>query len=1319
MAPPPPRSRGRRQRTATKHYTDDDPATFTTKGCEGGGVIASSSLLPSSLPLSPFLKRSGASKKRKRPSSSPDQQQQQYYSITHTGRCRPIVEEESTNSTPNNVRISEAIFGRGLGPPPVLPKPHWQSVVTAGNNITCIGLSADESYLVLGHATGQVTLFTATPRLLAVATIRTLALVREEQKRSVSSLSDNNQHHHEQNNKVGSRKYGKQRLLHDHEVELVAIAMSSAKYVVLATRLELECWDAETNTCRWTLALDENQVLQCHALDIHSTSNQILASTLMTPAAIDAESSPLCWLDDMANKITFLPIDKEGNSIQFHTKCTAIWDKSRPHRFLVAGAVGNSIMLLLIDTSTENSTTTTQVVQQVQLPHKMIKQLNVESLVQSPNGSYTLVGSTRGIRLLETDTLATLQVYGDNFSLHGHSIIWQTAFFLTKQQQKHTNSESGNNSIHTTTTTRTTTTNKNDETEWRNQSSVWIVGVPNRNRPPAELHDVLHIWDVLEGKHVAQTMTGPNKCGGFTNIVQFQNGTALLAAVKSGECVTLQQTFQTDFAGIMYPPGYHIIDDNLEYIEDEDECDIIISPQHQQLKQEILSNDSDNDDHDDVEAGDLAMAMRLSILEQQQHAEEAEDVDILHDGLDSIMVPCRPDMTRQNNNQTMDDNDIDKEEAGVSPSRHLKHFEEAASFLANTMKNMPHWNVMLTAENKSFTKEEPSVDIKPMPSQTVRQKRTKAATLEALRRASLNPKLRKTMIAMELWTQGKGSSLQPPVQQQQGDITNQTVHVVDSNIQVHVSRLDGSINSIPKLVSPLDGEYHALAPATKPCNVPSKFYGTVTGPKDTNHYGHVLLGNSSHEESTGLPLFLDDLQGLGMDSARHNSGSNCIACRGRWVIHTCGKRIIPVDYDEVKRAEEEQKYRQEEELKKERAAKRKVADAKRRIMKKKKRAEEEAIRIKKDDLQQQLLQDERKQEAEYRRQHHPHQNKEQRRAEMLERLQHVMDDDQTSFSQQLTATEAFLKAPIQQEHESNYTSLDPPFRPCHLESVPLTSSPAVASFYQDEPSYQQSTTEYSNLPYPDESAYISASPPVTTDGVAVYEQIQSEVNDENAGSQSGYEQETYSNAELLQAATYTTDNATSYSEFDPIQGHGYSNDSSVYSDHQQVPAYHDASASYSTLGTHAEYSYQHSAYLSATTTTALNNMTPSSYSREPYGTPPSDQMDAIDALAALASVATSRSLESSTGKNGMTSSHQLEFTINSRNNNSYHDYNSNENHTDEGARYLSVQNGSWENENTALAFSSGTNGHANLADSDAKSQFAERNHEGSDSYEQR
>ena len=77
----------------------------------------------------------------------------------------------------------------------------------------------------------------------------------------------------------------------------------------------------------------------------------------------------------------------------------------------------------------------------------------------------------------------------------------------------------------------------------------------------------------------------------------------------------------------------------------------------------------------------------------------------------------------------------------------------------------------------------------------------------------------------------------------------------------------------------------------------------------------------------------------------------CLACRGRMVIHSCGKRSLPIDFDEVVRAERDRKEKEEEEKRKQRAEKRRLADARRREARKQKQRELEELKKREEEEQ--------------------------------------------------------------------------------------------------------------------------------------------------------------------------------------------------------------------------------------------------------------------------------------------------------------------------------------------------------------------------------
>jgi hypothetical protein len=1092
-----------------------------------------------------------------------------------------------------------------------LPKPTWQlmqpNISSSSSTYCSTSTAASCPYLALGELTGQVTIYATSPRLLPIATIATRAYQREINQRPPSPTLqqgfrqkrtwENAIHaiqiqtiHYNQNNRQGNK------------------SPSNTAILVLASQMELECWNVTNQTLTWTLPLEED-TQQCHQLHFHP-ENAILLASFRTNATY-----PIWAISPTGIPSNIIPrhADTEETMI-FHTKCTALWDATHTNtkRCLLVGSVAKLTYLVLLQFHTRT------ILQYTIVPHKMMKQINVESLQQSPKGTYTLLGTTRGVRLLDTETLTTLQVYGDQLALHGHSVIWQSASFLTKFTGQPTT----------------------DELQWMLQESVWIVGVPSAHRPPTELQNVLHLWDIGHGKHAAKTMHGPDhKSGGFQSLTQCHD--TIIASVQSGSCYALQPTCLSDFAGIMYPPGYLILDDNLEYLEDEDECDNVVEDDIDD-DEEVFSSDNEEDDDDD-----LAKAMRLSMVEQD--AVEAEHVNILHDGPPlTLQIPCVPHPKLK---QRLEEGTMSAE-----PIYSLLD-QPYTSFVANILNAMPHLEVMRTAKNKPCTKEE--MDVKITPSQTLRQKRTKAATLETLRKASLNPVLRKIMISRELWTEGRGCS------------------ILTTNESVVKTTLEEATNDSP---SDAGDDESGVVPTVSilefddPGHTLGSKYPSLSKMIDPE----IISENRS--DSTSYPIF---------STEKVNSGINCIACRGRWVVHTCGNRSIPVDYDELQRADEEQKFKEREELKKVRAAKRKLADAKRRIMKKKKRAEEEALRLKGGEEQHRLLEEGRKREAEYRRQY-PQQNKEKRRAEMLERLQHTIDDEH-GVRPYIPPADIHQDAPV--EEHTTYDTYYQQFP--SVPSEPTTSSayaaPSTVS-YKDDPTNQEQTanamnTTIAQATHSQPSTHVSE----TQEGETSYHRSEAEYGYEEScaegegqqmpKSQATYEQESYSNAELLQAATYTTDNTTSYTN-EKYQDDAYGNDNSTCDNNAYTPNY--LGVSYAASDQHDDYHYDHPSY--SASITMLGDQTP--FSKTCFATPNSAQSDAIDALAALACAATSRSFESS-DDHAKTPIPYSSYTVDA--NESYHNYHTNASYS--GTSYGTSHHESWGYSQTEeVAGSEGTNG---------------------------
>ena len=83
---------------------------------------------------------------------------------------------------------------------------------------------------------------------------------------------------------------------------------------------------------------------------------------------------------------------------------------------------------------------------------------------------------------------------------------------------------------------------------------------------------------------------------------------------RNGEGHILSPKVKSDFTGIMYPPGYLVITDNLEYIQDEDDLDQVVEA-HEEDEEEDVDMAAEQDVEDELDE-DLKEALRQSLLEQ-------------------------------------------------------------------------------------------------------------------------------------------------------------------------------------------------------------------------------------------------------------------------------------------------------------------------------------------------------------------------------------------------------------------------------------------------------------------------------------------------------------------------------------------------------------------------------------------------------------------------------------------------------------------------------------------------------------------------------
>eukprot|EP00546_Thalassionema_frauenfeldii_P008147 CAMPEP_0178911492 /NCGR_PEP_ID=MMETSP0786-20121207/9730_1 /TAXON_ID=186022 /ORGANISM="Thalassionema frauenfeldii, Strain CCMP 1798" /LENGTH=683 /DNA_ID=CAMNT_0020583955 /DNA_START=794 /DNA_END=2845 /DNA_ORIENTATION=+ len=503
------------------------------------------------------------------------------------------------------------------------------------------------------------------------------------------------------------------------------------------------------------------------------------------------------------------------------------------------------------------------------------------------------------------------------------------------------------------------------------------------------MKETLHMWDFHDGKRTSYTILAPPKSNGFGSVIFARE--KLIITTQTGDCYMMSPKVLSDFSGIMYPPGYQVIGENLEYIEDEDELDNIVK-----LPEKISQvGDGEGAPLDDME---MEVAMRLSMEEQRSKSEtgEIDVVSLDSKEEDSLFITCRPDLYLKQSCQS-------GISSAATDSTEYKH----SSFTTSVLLPMPHVANALTVQKSQTVNDELKCSL----GKQVKGKRNKAASLEAMLKASLNLDLRKIMIARQQWGMGAGSKLKQ-----------------DSDISFDVQRTEGKTSICSKdegnAVCSEDTEgdnanFRKIACIPTVSSSERSFRHDSlnerielgVGPESSYDYPGTIMNTGEAEQQVKMDAAAallmaasgvndisirqsvqhpkDKIQTINEKSQNPKPDANsepvCSACKGRWVFHTCGKKSKPVDYDELLKAEEEKREKEEEEKKKIRAEKRRIADAKRREARKKKKLEHEE-RLRQQEMER-IRQEKEDREKQLERNRLHSEDKERRRAEMLQRLQ--------------------------------------------------------------------------------------------------------------------------------------------------------------------------------------------------------------------------------------------------------------------------------------------------------------------------------------------
>jgi len=787
---------------------------------------------------------------------------------------------------------------------------------------------------------------------------------------------------------------------------------------------------------------------------------------------ITSSSSNLAPADDAAAASTTTTVSVQKTRIQpteLFQCWTTSWEAAATTTttcLVIAQTAPERVELMrcACNSSDDGSTSSTTVLHRQELP--VVRTTPVQECGIRPYPQHTFVtGAARGIRMYLTENLVWLATFGEAVQLHGKTVVWNRCVWVkaptstattTTSVMTKTNKEGGGGSLlrrvtdsssggggGSNSSSGSSGSSKKKPALWLERSDelaaryssdlhaaqqkdndedeYWLVGVPHPFKGPAELQSTLYIWKPGAALDDTVTLQGPvSGCIGDFYISPDNGWRMVGVAAATGQLYEWRPTFRTDFAGIMYPVGYKVVQDNLEYIEDEDELD-----------QAVIAVDEDDEEDLKTERSlpslkaaasfeeepvdpELAEALRLSLLEHQKQkmkeTSEKKEVELSvlakNDDDDDFVVPCWPEI----------DEAGDSISAPNSPQRvhALAHAAAAADgenafehvFLAALPETLSVRNEIQTLAAKRAAQEEADAAAAAAEKPKIKAKRTRTANIEVLLHASVDPELQQCMDENRgKWGDGHGSVLPKytaaPKQEQQQQPSSSRKPKLEVSIpeppplprDAHKSAIvrahsaeekalamellllspsnsqdgsqEGSLHGSTKSSSAVD----AVAPAAPevpgsatsaenkaqsappPPKLAPSFAAkdSIVTPSDTSPEGAAAApknGDDGVEEETEVPL-----PGI------------CAACHGRMVVHSCGKREMPIDYEAIARAEQERKEREAAEKHRIRSEKRRVAEAKRREARRLKKLEEEE--------QQRLEEEQRQRELEAQRYEEP------------------------------------------------------------------------------------------------------------------------------------------------------------------------------------------------------------------------------------------------------------------------------------------------------------------------------------------------------------
>jgi len=495
---------------------------------------------------------------------------------------------------------------------------------------------------------------------------------------------------------------------------------------------------------------------------------------------------------------------------------------------------------------------------------------------------------------------------------------------------------SNNTTTATTTVPQSNPTATTSPTSSKNLfSNMLLVGIPHPHRGPTELQSTLYVWKPGQVLPLTTLQAPPGGLLGVHMSADPVHGWHLTAvSATTGEAYEWGASLQSDFSGNMYPTHYQVIDDNVEYLEDEDELDKggIISSNNGSVKDDASTTAVLTQDEED-----LQRALRESLDDNGNVKIDVLNTDDENANPFATCFPAWPDASLRPRSSSFS--------KALSQQSSPSRFRKAEPEL---FAGFPQLDAVRQARQEVTPAPASSANGNGAPHLTdterlailnkaTKGKRSRTANVEVVLQASIDPELKQQMAALHRkWSDGRGSGLRP---------VRRTAE--EKALALELLLLGPTSRSN----TPTDKDgCKSTKPVLLPPPAPSSSGGMTTNGKHGKLKQGTILATKELKEP---PEPSQILSTSNVDPVKSESHANkkqqgpaavCPACWGRMVIHACGKRAKPVDVEALERAEEERKAAEEAEKLRIKVEKRRAAEAKRREARKKKKEEEERQR---------------------------------------------------------------------------------------------------------------------------------------------------------------------------------------------------------------------------------------------------------------------------------------------------------------------------------------------------------------------------------------